>query len=141
MYCRDISASEAFRESDVVFEGELISIKPSAGAFPYDSAYTFRVRRMFKGSPAGELTLMEGRTNCDATFAPHTVYRVYGRSFEGRLSSSSCFPNQVLGVTRMDTDLRQVMVSPVYRLFPLAAIGLVAAIVWLLIRRRRNHLT
>jgi len=134
--CRDLSASESFREADVVFEGELISIKPAAASFPNDMAYIFRVSKVFKGSPAGELTLMEGLSNCDATFAPDTLYRVYARSFEGRLSSSSCFPNQVLGVTRVDTDLRQVMASPVYKLIPLAAIGLVAAIVWLLIRRR-----
>jgi hypothetical protein len=50
--CITLSPSESFQEADVVFEGELIQIKPIAGNVLETTAYTFRVRRLLKGAPA-----------------------------------------------------------------------------------------
>ena len=132
--CVTRSPAESFRYADVVFHGELIRITPTSSG----TAYTFRVREVFKGSPAKELTLEEGFTNCDATFEPDILYRVYARRREGKLFSSICFGNELIRVTRMRTDLT---VSPqkeslLPKLSLVLAIGLTATGFWLWIKRR-----
>ena len=130
--CITLSPSESLREADVVFEGQVISSVPSSSG----TSYTFRVDRLLKGSPATELTLVEGFSDCDATFSEYIIYRVYARSSEGKLSSGSCFANKVLGYIRLTRDSTQISRSKVFKLLPTIAVGLLATIIWLLIRRR-----
>ena len=132
--CVTGTPAESFRAADVVFHGELIRITPTSTG----SAYTFRVREVFKGPPASELTLEQGFMDCDATFAPNILYRVYARRFEGKLSSGVCSGNELIRVTRMRTDLAssRVTTSLLPKLFLVVAIGLTAIGIWLWRRRR-----
>ena len=135
--CITLSPSESFQEADVVFEGELIQIKPIPGNSIETTAYTFRVRRSLKGSLASEVTLIQLSTDCDAVFSPDTLYRVYARQSEGKLSSGSCFGNEVLAVRRVTRDSAQTNNSKIISLLPLATIGVVVTILFLLTRRRK----
>jgi len=135
--CITLSPSKSFQNADVVFEGELIQIKPVAGNSVETTAYTFRVRRLLKGSPASEVTLIQESTVCDAVFSPDTFYRVYARQSEGKLFSGSCFGNEVLAVRRVTRDSAQTSKSQIFSLIPLATIVLVTTILVLLARRRK----
>ena len=130
--CVTLSPSESFQKADVVFEGQAIRIVPSSAG----TNYTFHVSKSLKGSPANELTLVQGSFNCDPTFWPNTIYRVYARSFEGKLSSGVCYGNEVLGFIRVTNNSTQISRSKIFKLLPPLAVGLLAAIIWLLIRRR-----
>lgn len=134
--CVTGSPAESFRNADVVFHGELIRITPTSSG----TAYTFRVKEVFKGSPASELTLEQGSTDCDATFAPNILYRVYARRSEGKLFSGSCFGNELIRATRMRTGLASTTASEslLLKLFPVAVFGLLATLI-LFLRRRQTH--
>ena len=132
--CVTESPAESFQHADVVFEGVMIRNVESS---PGNTSYTFRVRQSFKGSPASELTLVQESSDCDATFWPDTVYRVFARSSEGKLSSGICFGNEVLGYIQQTKDSKSMTSSQIVQLLPFAAaVGLVATIIWLLGRRR-----
>jgi len=131
--CVTGSPAESFESAEVVFEGVMIHKDESSTG----TTYRFRVSQVFKGSPASELTLVQESTDCDATFWPYTVYRVYARSAEAKLFSGTCFGNEVLGYIRQTTESKSITSSQIVQLLPLAAaIGLVATIIWLLSRRR-----
>lgn len=133
--CVTKSPSESFQDADVVFEGVVIRKNQSSTG----TTYTFGVTKSDKGSPEREFTLVQGSSNCDATFWPDTVYRVYARSFHGKLISSTCSGNKVLGSIRRTRDPASINRSQVFKLIPLAAIVLVSTLVWLLTRRRARH--
>ena len=130
--CVTRSPTESFEDAEVVFEGVMIRQDQSSSA----TTYTFRLSKLLKGSSVGELTLVQGFSNCDETFSPDTIYRVYARSFKGNLRSSICSGNEVLGFIQQTRDSTQTSRSQVFKLIPLAVIGLVATIIWLLRRRR-----
>lgn len=130
--CVTLSPSESFRRADVVFEGHVIQIVPSSSG----TNYTFQVSKPLKGSPASELTLQQGAVDCDATFSQYTIYRVHARYFEGKLFSGTCDGNETLGFIQVTRDSTQISISNVSKLLPSLAVGLLAAIIWLLIRRR-----
>jgi hypothetical protein len=131
--CVTRSPAESFQDAEVVFEGVVIR-KNQAST---ETTYTFRVTKLFKGSPESELTLIQGTSDCDATFLPDTVYRVYARSFSGHLNSGACSGNEVLGFIRQKKDSELISTSLVFNLIPLAALCLVVIVVWLLARRRK----
>jgi hypothetical protein len=127
--CVTLSPSESLRRADVVFEGQVIQIVPTSSG----TNYTFQVSKSLKGLPARELTLEQGAVDCDATFSQYTRYRVHARYFEGKLFSGTCDGNETLGFIRVTRDSTKISIS---KLLPSLAVGLVAAIIWLLIRRR-----
>jgi hypothetical protein len=127
--CETLSPVESFRRADVVFEGHVIQIVPSSSG----NNYTFQVSKSLKGSPASELTLEQGAVDCDATFLPYATYRVHARYLEGKLYSGACDGNETLGFIRVTRDSTQENIS---KLLPSLAVGLLATIIWLLIRRR-----
>jgi len=135
--CVTGTPAESFRDADVVFHGELIRITPTSSR----TVYTFRVKEVFKGSPASELTLEQGFSNCDATFAPNILYRVYARRFEGKLSSGVCSGNELIRVTRMRTGLASASAkgSLLLKLIPLTVLGLLATMIWFLLRRKAHR--
>lgn len=127
--CLTRSPSESFAEADFVFEGELIRSSQSGPGIAYD----FRVRNVRKGAHVDNVTLIGNLSDCDADFSPYIVYRVYARSSEGRLSSSSCFANAVLGATRITnyaatqpTSIRQLGYT---KLLAIAGIVLLAILI------------
>lgn len=134
--CVTGTPEESFRAADVVFHGEVIRSNTSTS----ERTYTFSVKEVFKGSPASELTLEQGFTDCDATFAPNILYRVYARRSEGKLFSGTCFGNELIRVTRMRTSLASTSAngSLLLKLFPVAVLGLLAALI-LFLRRRQTH--
>jgi hypothetical protein len=93
--CTDPSPVEGFRQSDLVFEGELIAIVPAA------NAYTFRVRRVLKGEPGKEVVLFQEDYSIESLypFVPDTNYLVYAKAVDGGLLTGGCYGNRVLGVT------------------------------------------
>lgn len=134
--CLTLSPSESFKEADFVFEGLLIGSNQSG----HDIAYEFRVRKVLKGAHVANVTLIEGLSNCDANFSPSIIYRVYARSVEGRLSSSSCFANVMVGAIRI-TPQRVTWSTLLRRLWspkPFAVVGicLVAFLIIVSIRRK-----
>jgi hypothetical protein len=133
--CVTKSPSESFQDADVVFEGVVIRKNQSSTG----TTYTFGVTKSDKGSPEREFTLTQGSSNCDATFWPDTVYRVYARSVDGKLISGTCSGNKVLGFIRRTRDPASINRSQVFKLVPLAAIVLVSTLVWLLRRRRARR--
>lgn len=92
--CMTPPPSECFKRADVVFEGELIRISED----PIKPTYTFEVSKVLKGPGGSEVTIHATGTDCDASFNPDTVYRVYARTFEGKLISGQCSGNKVLKV-------------------------------------------
>lgn len=93
--CVTPEPAQAFKEADVVFEGELARVdRASDSLFP--TAYTFSVTKVLKGPRAKEIVILGGATNCDKTFFPDIVYRVYAGEFQGRLTSGACAGNEVL---------------------------------------------
>lgn len=130
--CVTRTPEKSFQDAEVVFEGVVSNISPSSS----ETAYTFRVSQMLKGSPASEVIIVEGPTNCDMPFWENTVYRVYAHRYEGKLYSGQCAGNKVIGVIRVTKHSWQISRSKVYSLLPPVAVGLLATIIWLLIRRR-----
>lgn len=127
--CRQLTPSESLEEADFVFEGEIIRSYQSG----HNIAYDFRVRNVFKGAHVDNVTLIEGLSDCDANFSPALLYRVYARSFEGRLSSGTCFANVVLGATRI-TNYHAAQSTSVWqlrytKLIAIAGIGLLAILI------------
>ena len=90
--CATLSERESFKVADVVFDGEVIRIT----RVDQNPQYTFRVDYRLKGFVGREVTILGGHTNCDATFAPNTIYRVYARYYNGKLTSGVCSGNKVL---------------------------------------------
>ena len=90
--CLDLSPQKSLEEADVVFEGELKRSTQTAD----EIAYTFEVEAVIKGNIRNEVTLFETFYNCSPTFFPNSVYRVYARRHDGKLSSSVCFANRVI---------------------------------------------
>ena len=131
--CVTKSPSESFQDADVVFEGVVIRKDQSSTG----TTYTFGVTKSDKGSPEREFTLVQGSSDCDATFWPDTVYRVYARSFDGKLNSGVCSGNEVLGFIRQKRNSTSITSSYVFNLIPFAAICLVVTILVLLTRRRK----
>ncbi len=136
--CLNLSPSESFKEADFVFEGVLIGSYQSG----HDIAYDFRVRNVFKGAHVANVTLIQSFTDCDPNFSPNITYRVYARSFEGRLSSSACFANVIVGATRI-TEYRPTSATVLRQLWspkPFAVVGicLVAFLIILSIRRKSS---
>ena len=130
--CVTAPPEQSFEDADVVFEGMVDRITRSSS----ETAYTFRVGKMLKGSPASEVTVVEGFSDCDTQFGEYAIYRVYARRFEGKLSSGQCAGNKFLGVIRVNNKSWQVSWPKVFRLLSPVAVGLLAIIIWVLIRRR-----
>lgn len=116
----------------MVFEGQVSRITTTTS----ETVYTFRVSKLLKGAPASELTVSGGLSDCDMYFWENTIYRVYAHRFEGKLISGQCAGNKVLGFIEVDRHSTQSIWSQVSRVLPSVAVGLLATIIWLLIRRR-----
>lgn len=132
--CGGSSEDESFRNADVVFEGIVDRKIPTSSG----TTYTFQVMKSLKGLPASEFTLEQKTFNCDPTFWEHTIYRVYARRREGKLFSSVCFGNQVLGVFQQKKEHAawHLKTSLQLILFVFVGIGLTAAGLWLWDRRK-----
>jgi hypothetical protein len=94
--CVTLPEKESFQNADVVFEGEVVRINETTG----DITYTFRVQKSLKGVNSGEVTIVEGHTNCDSVFAKDVIYRVYAKTFQNKLSAGQCSGTKVLGFFR-----------------------------------------
>jgi len=129
--CVTRSPEQSFQDADVVFEGVVTRITTSAS----EKAYTFRVSRVLKGTPTSEITLVQHFTDCDQEFWENAIYLVYARRFEGKLLSGICSGNKVIGYIKVSKKPVQIS-SNINRLLPPVAVGLLATIIWLLIRRR-----
>ena len=99
--CLTLDAQESFKEAAVVFEGELIRSEESG----FNILYTFGVSKSLKGEPRSEFTLVESHFNCSPSFFPNTIYRVYAREHEGKLSSSSCLANRVIRSKKVNSQV------------------------------------
>jgi hypothetical protein len=94
--CITRSPEESFKAADVVFDGEVIRIT----RVDQNPQYTFRVDYRLKGLTGREVTILGGQTNCDATFGPNTIYRVYAKYYNGKLTSGVCSGNKVLRIKK-----------------------------------------
>jgi hypothetical protein len=130
--CVTGSPDQNFQYADVVFEGQVSRITTTTS----ETAYTFRVSKLLKGAPASELTVSGGFTDCDMHFWENTIYRVYAHRFEGKLISGQCAGNKILGCIQVKRYSTETSWSQVFRFLPSVAVGLLATIIWLLIRRR-----
>lgn len=92
--CATLSPSEAFKRAELVFEGEVVRVAQD----PIKPAYTFSVSKVLKGSSVSEVIIHGTGTDCDPHFDLDVIYRVYARSFEGKLISGLCSGNKVLKV-------------------------------------------
>lgn len=88
--CLPPTPEESFRRAGVVFEGEVVRVN---GKSPASTSYTFRVSKVLKGPSVREVVIFRTGSNCDETFFPRIVYRVYAREYEGKLRSSMCSGN------------------------------------------------
>lgn len=137
--CGISSPDKSFRDADVVFEGIVDRKIPTSSG----TTYTFQVMTSLKGVPASEFTLEQGSSNCDPTFLQSTIYRVYAHRREGKLFSSECFGNQVLGVFQQKNFQQKkehaewrLTTSLQFILFLFVGIGLTAVGIWLWDRRK-----
>jgi hypothetical protein len=95
--CVDLSETESFVDSDVVFIGEVISVDRSA------SITTFKVQRWFKGTKTNKVVVYDLGTNCNAWFHPESTYLVFAKEFEGRLIAPSCYASKAIGPPRFES--------------------------------------
>ena len=95
--CLPLSPVESEKNADVVFEGELIrtSSLPLSSRFAFAS--TFKVTRSLKGSAGTFVAIFADGNECDATYEPGFVYRVYAKEADGTLTSGACAGNAIVG--------------------------------------------
>ena len=136
--CLTISPSESFRRADLVFEGLVTRVDQSAEG----TAYTFHVENLRKGQQVNQVTILGGKSSCDAEFHPGLIYRVYARHGERGFFSSSCFGNQTIGAIQYNRQVYSVSSTPFWQrqsVRVLSALGvalLATAIFWLLRRKQ-----
>ena len=132
--CGISSPDEDFRDADVVFEGIVDREIPTSSG----TTYTFQVLKSLKGSPDSEFTLEQQPYDCDPTFLKSTIYRVYARRREGKLFSSVCFGNEVLGFFQQKKEHAawHLKTSLQFVLFLFVGIGLTAIGIWLWDKRK-----
>jgi hypothetical protein len=90
--CLTLTPSESLKRADLVFEGELVRIAQD----PIKPTYTFSVNKLLKGSRVTEVIIHSMGSDCDARFDPDVIYRVYARTYEGKLISGLCSGNKIL---------------------------------------------
>lgn len=90
--CVTLPEKESFENAEIVFEGELIGTTDVA----LETAHTFLVQKSLKGLNTDVVFLFGGHTDCDYTFHPDVIYRVYARKFEDKLVTGICSGNKVL---------------------------------------------
>lgn len=128
--CMTPSPKECLQRADVVFEGELIRIGRTADGYP--TSYTFRINKMLKGRYVNEVTIFSEWTDCDASFSPDIVYRVFAHEFKGKLISGICSGNEVLEKKPVPVSYAIVEKGSVWQLWYVKAL-LIAATALVLI--------
>ena len=93
--CVTLSPKESFENADVIFEGELVRVGRTTEVW-FATTYTFSVNKMLKGPRTKEVVIFGGATDCDATFFPDVIYRVYASESQGKLISGACSGKEVL---------------------------------------------
>jgi len=95
--CLPLSPAESFNNADVVFEGELIRITTLPTSSSFSFASTFKVTRSLKGSAGTVVSIFGDGSECDATYEPGFVYRVYAKETDGTLTNGTCAGNSIVG--------------------------------------------
>jgi hypothetical protein len=96
--CRVLSPAESFNNADVVFEGELIRVATLPTSSSFSFASTFKVTRSLKGSAGTFVSIFGDGSECDATYEPGFVYRIYAKEADGMLTNGTCAGNSIVGV-------------------------------------------
>lgn len=95
--CLPLSPVESYKNADVVFEGELIRTTSLPLSSRFAFASTFKVTRSLKGSAGTVVAIFADGNECDATYEPGFVYRVYAKEADGTLTSGACAGNSIVG--------------------------------------------
>lgn len=107
--CLPLSPDESDKNADVVFEGELIRTTSLPLSSRFAFASTFKVTRSLKGSAGTVVSIFANGNECDATYEPGFVYRVYAKEADGTLTSGTCAGNSILGAA--DKEMRMFVLQ------------------------------
>ena len=134
--CVTLSPNESLRNADVVFEGTLLGITSVRLASGESLAYTFKVDKSLKGPTTSTVMLDTLDSDCDASFKPQLIYRVYARDDgSGRLISSACAGNEILGThytytSHASSSSFRLWYMPVFEIFGLGVLLGTSVFLW-----------
>ena len=103
--CLPLSAVESDKNADVVFEGELIRTTSLPLSSKFAFASTFKVTRTLKGAAGAFVAIFADGNECDATYEPGFIYRVYAKEADGTLTSGACAGNSIVGAAEKNVGM------------------------------------
>ena len=103
--CLRLSPAENEKNADVVFEGELIRTTSLPLSSRFAFASTFKVTRTLQGSAGAVVSIFAVGNECDATYEPGFIYRVYAKEAGGTLTSGACAGNSIVAAANRSVGM------------------------------------